>query len=250
MKPNGPKHQTEPAKEFEPKPCGTSHSFVPELHILPANQRALWPSLGILRDQGFVLYGGTAISIRLGHRISVDFDFFTERSFEHSALIAALPFSERSQVIQETPNTLTLLVAPEDGVGAGVKVSLFGGLTVGRVGIPEVTHDGVVVAASLLDLMGSTLKVIQQRAEKRDYLDIQTMIERGVRLNEGLAAGRALYGKTFQPSEALKALTYFGDGNLRELPPKVRECLINASSSVQSIPVLTAISSSLGLGEA
>lgn len=227
-----------------------SNFFVPELNILPAHQRALWPSLRLLRNQGFVLYGGTAISLRLGHRVSVDFDFFTERPFDHSSLIAALPFRGRVQVIQEAPNTLTLLVAPTDGAGEGVKLSFFGGLTIGRVGAPEVSDDGVVVAASLLDLMGLKLKVIQQRAEKKDYLDIHALIEHGVPLDEGLAAGRALYGKAFQPSEALKAMTYFGDGNLRELPAKVRESLVSASSSLKkTIPMLTAISSSLGLGE-
>jgi hypothetical protein len=228
-----------------------SNFFVPKLNILPAHQRALWPSLRLLRDLGFVLYGGTAISLRLGHRVSIDFDFFTERPFEHSVLIAALPFGGRSQVIQEAPHTLTLLVAPADGAGEGVKLSFFGGLTIGRVGVPEVSNDRVVVAASFLDLMGLKLKVIQQRAEKKDYLDIHALIEHGVPLEEGLAAGKALYGKAFQPSEALKAMTYFGDGNLRELPAKVSESLVSAASSVKKdIPVLTAISSSLGLGEA
>jgi len=224
-------------------------TFVPELHILPANQRALWPALRPLREQGFTLYGGTAVSLRYGHRISVDFDFFTERTLDHWTLTATLPFSDRAQVLQEAPNTLTLLVGPEDGVGEGVKVSFFGGLTTGRVGQPELTSDGIVVAASLLDLMGSKLKVIQQRAEKKDYLDLARMLEGGIQLEDGLAAGRVLYGKTFQVSEALKALTYFGDGNLLELPANIREALIKASASVKHVPVLRAMSSSLGLGE-
>lgn len=235
----------DPAKVNEP----ADGTFVPALHLLPANQRALWPSLRPLRDHGFVLYGGTAICLRLGHRVSVDFAFFSDLPFDHSALIAALPFHARSKVIQEEPNTLTLWVAPADGVGEGVKVSFFGGLTIGRVGHPEVTRDGVVVAASLLDLLGTKLKVMQQRAEKKDYLDIHALLERGVHLDEGLAAGKSLYGRTFQPSEALKALAYFADGNLRELPVSVREALIAASSSVRSVPALTALSSSLGVGE-
>ena len=224
------------------------NAFTPALHILPPNQRDLWPFLRPVQDHGFVLYGGTAISLRLGHRTSVDFDFFSESPFDHASLIAALPFGGRSEVIQEAPTTLTLLVAPSDGIGSGVKVSFFGGLTIGRVGCPEITSDRVLVAASLIDLMGTKLKVIQQRAEKKDYLDIHTMIERGVRLDEGLAAAKVLYGRTFQPSEALKAMAYFGDGNLRELPISVREALIKASCSVKSVPVLTAVSSSLGFG--
>ena len=138
--------------------------------------------------------------------------------------------------------------APVKSLVKGVKVSFFGGLTTGRVGHPEATDDGVVLAASLLDLMGSKLKVIQQRAEQKDYLDIHQMLECGVRLDEGLAAGRALYGRSFQPSEALKAMAYFGDGNLCELPAPIREALIKASASVKLLPLLTAVSSSLGVG--
>ncbi|WP_306598002.1 nucleotidyl transferase AbiEii/AbiGii toxin family protein [Geothrix sp. 21YS21S-2] len=242
----GPKREGELYKAAGPE----AGSFVPELQILPVNQRALWPALRVLRDQGFVLYGGTAISLRLGHRVSVDFDFFTDRKLEHAGVIAALPFGGRSQVLQEAPNTLTLLVAVEEGSGEGVKVSFFGGRSMGRVGTPDVTSDGVVVAASLLDLMGTKLKVIQQRAEKKDYLDIHAMLGRGVGLDEGLAAGKALYGKTFQPSEALKALAYFGDGDLGGLPADVRESLVRKSASVIDIPALTILSSRLGPGEA
>lgn len=242
----GPKREGEPCKAAGPEAA----AFMPELGILPVSQRALWPALRDLRNQGFVLYGGTAISLRLGHRTSVDFDFFTDRPLEHAGLIGALPFAGRSKVLQEAPNTLTLLVAVEEGSEEGVKVSFFGGMSMGRVGTPDVTSDGVVVAASLLDLMGTKLKVIQQRAEKKDYLDIHAMLGRGVGLDEGLAAGKALFGKTFQPSEALKALAYFGDGDLGGLPPDVREALVRKSASVVDIPALTILSSRLGLGEA
>ena len=41
-------------------------------HVSP---RALWPDLAEV-PHSFVLYGGTALALRLGHRISEDFDFF------------------------------------------------------------------------------------------------------------------------------------------------------------------------------
>lgn len=47
------------------------------LEILPKEQRALWKELKPLQGMGFVLYGGTAIALRLGHRVSIDFDFFS-----------------------------------------------------------------------------------------------------------------------------------------------------------------------------
>ena len=54
-----------------------SSAFKPRMDVLPPAQRALWPQLGPLADLGFVLYGGTAVALRLGHRSSVDFDFFS-----------------------------------------------------------------------------------------------------------------------------------------------------------------------------
>ena len=51
-------------------------SFAPRLDVLPATQRELWPELRPVRDLGFVLYERTAIALWLGHRQSVDFDFF------------------------------------------------------------------------------------------------------------------------------------------------------------------------------
>lgn len=224
--------------------------FKPALGILPPNQRALWDSLGAARKLGFVLYGGTAISLRLGHRVSVDFDFFSDRPFEHSDLLAALPFRDRAEAIQKDPNSLTLLVDEAKGEGEGVKVSFFGGLTFGRVGEPDLTEDGLVFIASPLDLLGTKLKVIQQRAEKKDYVDIHALIESGMRLEDGLAAGMALYGKSFPPSEALKALTYFGDGNLKGLAGEVKEGLIKASASIRNIPLVPLASANIGFGGA
>ncbi len=42
--------------------------FTPHLEILPERQRRLWPKLAGLTKAGFVLYGGTAIVLRFGHR--------------------------------------------------------------------------------------------------------------------------------------------------------------------------------------
>lgn len=104
----------------------------------------------------------------MGHRFSVDFDFFTDRLLDKRSLEDALPFLPTSLVIQETPDTLSLLVAPSSQSGQSVKVSFFGGINMGRVGEPELTDDGVLLVASLDDRMATKLKVILQRTEARD----------------------------------------------------------------------------------
>jgi hypothetical protein len=50
--------------------------FEPKTAILPQAQQEIWPLLAPAAALSFVLYGGTAVAVYLGHRISVDFDFF------------------------------------------------------------------------------------------------------------------------------------------------------------------------------
>ncbi len=66
-------------------------TFRPRLGILPAPQRALWGELAPAARLGFVLYGLTAVALRVGHRASADFDFFTDRVLDHRTLRTAMP---------------------------------------------------------------------------------------------------------------------------------------------------------------
>jgi hypothetical protein len=119
-----------------------------------------------------------------------------------------------------------------------VKVSFFGGLTIGRVAEPEPSSDGVAGLASPLDLLATKLKVLLQRAERKDYDDVAVLLASGLTLTEGLGAARALYGSAFPVSEALKALVYFADGDLGELPASTQQQLIEAVRAVDAVPVL------------
>ncbi len=207
------------------------NEFPPKLDILPAPQRTLWGELGAI-PADFVLYGGTAIALRLGHRGSVDFDFFSSRAHPPAELQRQVAFAGASQTLQTTANTLTISV---DRSGP-VKVSFFWGLTIGRVGVPETAGRSGVRVASLLDLTGTKLKVIQERAEKRDYLDLAALLSAGVSLAEGLAAAQTLYGVSFNPAISLKALTYFRDGDLPALNAQTQQQLIAQASQVRDLP--------------
>jgi hypothetical protein len=58
----------------------------------------------------------------------------------------------------------------------------------------------------------------------------------GVSLSHGLAAARLFFGKAFQPSESLKALAYFKDGDLPQLSRDDRHALITAAAAVGDLP--------------
>jgi len=211
--------------------------FVPHMEIFPSSQQAIWSSLTPLRKAGFVLYGGTAIALRLGHRQSIDFDFFSDQPLDKSGLYNSLPILATATVIQDAPNSLGVLV-PVDVSAATeyVKLSFFGDIDNGRISEPEVTADGVIYVAALADMMAHKLKVILQRIEAKDYRDIAAMLKYGMRLDEGMAGACALFGKTFQPSESLKALVYFEGGDLDALYDDERTVLVSAVRAVKKIP--------------
>lgn len=95
--------------------------FNPRLDILPAAQIRLWFELSAVPEE-FVLYGGTALALHLGHRSSVDFDFFSQRSLDIASLQAAIPFLADARIMQREKNTLSAIVDR----GGPVKISFFG----------------------------------------------------------------------------------------------------------------------------
>ena len=211
--------------------------FIPNLSILPEPQRQLWLEL---KDtpRTFVLYGGTALALRLGHRQSEDFDFFSNKPFQPLSLRESIPYLKHAEMTQFQENTLTAIV---DRNGP-VKLSFFGSLGMKRVQDPDISEESGVQVASMLDLLASKLKTVQLRAEAKDYRDIVATLDAGLSLGEGLAAAAAIYGKEFNGALSLKALTFFKDGDLPRLPPRVQKRLLEAATSVnlKELPLVAA----------
>lgn len=216
-------------------------AFTPNLSTLPTAQRALWPELDATPDH-FTLYGGTALALYLGHRTSVDFDFFSNAAFDPDDLAKNVPYLKDAERIQVAPNTLTCRIDR----GGPVLVSFFGDLNLGQVGQRERLEGMRLYVASLLDIAGTKAAVVQKRAEVKDYLDIEALLRHGVDLPTILAAGAVVYGRQFNPLVTVKALSYFDD--LPNLPAEVRIRLTAAVAAVDAtqLPVLAAYSKRRG----
>jgi hypothetical protein len=196
----------------------------PHLEILPPPQRRLWDELDQV-PAAFVLYGGTALALRLGHRQSVDFDFFGRCTLEALTFADTIGFLKDARVIQRDRNTLSALVER----GGPVQVSFFGVPALPRLQPPDVVPSNGLQVASLIDLAGTKASVIQVRGEARDYIDIDALLGAGIALPQMLTAAQRLYGPAFNPQITLKALSYYGDGNLAQLPDEVKNRLAAAA---------------------
>ena len=212
-------------------------AFEPRLDILPGPQRTLWDELGST-PADFVLYGGTALALRLGHRVSEDFDFFSSHSFDADDLLRRIPYLKGARIDQFQPDTLTCSVDR----GGEVKISFFGGLdSLKRIADPDLVPQPALAVASLVDVAGMKCRVVQVRAAYKDYFDIAALLDAGIDLATGLASAAAIYGPAFNPMVTLKALSYFGDGDLARLSPAMQKILLDAVKSLDltKLPVLT-----------
>ncbi len=196
--------------------------------VLPPPQRAFWEEDLAVIPRGWVLYGGTAIALRLGHRQSRDFDFFASDELDRNRLRRSSRLLAEAKTLQDEPNTLTVVAEKN---GAPIKLSFFGGIDFGRVGEP-VRIDGVARIASLLDLLGTKLATVTQRIEARDYVDIAALLDSGLTINQGVAALLALYGNQASGLQSVKTIAWFKDGNLEAtLSSKIRDRLTRAAAS-------------------
>lgn len=202
--------------------------FQPRLDILPSSQRALWPELRQIPAQ-FILYGGTAIALRLGHRQSVDFDFFAFDNLQPDRLLDSLLLLRDAHTLQKESNTLTVLIDR----GGPVKLSFFGVPRLRPLQPPDQATDTMVRIASLLDLAATKASVVQVRAEAKDYIDLDAILTGStIDLAQALGAACSIYGSSFNPQITLKALSFFDDGNLRQVPDETRERLAAAARAV------------------
>lgn len=180
--------------------------------ILPDAQRRVLSIAGrFATDRRFYLAGGTAVALHLGHRESVDFDFF-----------AADPTAEgptlRDQLAAALPDLLTTDVSPGtfNGVAAGVKLS-FCRYRYPLLDTAELWEAYAVHVASLRDLSAMKLSAIAQRGHKKDFIDLHALLASGLSLPEMLD----WYRQRYAVSDVMPVrigLAYFDDAEEQPIP--------------------------------
>ena len=163
----------------------------------------------------FYLGGGTALAIQIGHRDSVDFDFFSERDINTKELFEHLReiFKEHILLkIQEEYNTLTVLV------DATIKISFFG---YKYKLIKETINNENLFLASIEDIGCMKLSAITGRASNKDYIDLHFILKR-VSLSDLLEDAHIKYPE-LERNLILKSLVYFADAEYEDEPEMIKE---------------------------
>jgi len=214
----------------------------PQVGILPRAQTALWPLLGDIPEP-FVLYGGTGLALRLGHRTSADFDFFSAASFVPTDLLDELGWLGRVTINDAAPNNLVITTASD------VNLSFFGEMRLSSVAEPAMVEENGVVIASIFDLAGTKARTILDRSEWKDYFDIATLLRNGHTIPEIAGYALTVFEPMFEFPVAvfLRSLAWFGDGTASDLPDDMKLELERAAADAahEDIPAVIAYSRSI-----
>lgn len=172
---------------------------------------ALLGSSGLLRDA--YLAGGTAAALQMGHRISVDFDFFTQKTFDPKKVAEELSQLGFFTVDQSDRGTVL-------GAFQGVKFSLF----VYEYPLIEKTHPYLSVSlASLQDIAAMKIDAISGRGARRDFVDLYFLCSQGFSLDEILRFYQKKYKRLASNLIHIqKSLVYFADAEADEMPKMLK----------------------------
>jgi predicted nucleotidyltransferase component of viral defense system len=163
-------------------------------------------SLPALRH--FYLAGGTALALYLGHRRSVDLDFFSSQPFKEDALIANLQSVPGLSVISKSPQTVYVHVS-------GTKVSFIGYEY--PLLFPLADFGGIAVA-EVRDIASMKLSALASRGSRRDFVDLYVVAQQ-----YGIPQLFDLFRRKFAQANfnllhVRKSLAYFADAEQEPMP--------------------------------
>ncbi len=184
-------------------------------HVVWHRETLTAPTEDVLREfhdhnisKGAYLAGGTGLALRLGHRRSIDLDFFIRGTFDEDRLLQSIEQLPDFANVRRASQTLHLVVR-------GVKVSFLGHDY--PLLFATDPFDGVPVADPR-DIACMKISAVSSRGTKRDFVDLYAACKR-FRLQDLLSLFAEKYARTkYDRLHILKSLVYFADAEKDPIP--------------------------------
>lgn len=182
-------------------------------NILPLNQLDLFK---LLSNQDFIanfyLADGTGLALQIGHRQSIDFDFFIPNDFNTTHIIQELESIGNFELHNEEQNSI-------NGMLNQIRISFFGYKY--KVIIPFLNYRNINIADEL-DITAMKLEAISGRGNKKDFIDLYFMLQK-FSINNILKFYEKKYGKGIANNyHLMKSLTYFQDAEEQAMPEMIK----------------------------
>jgi len=170
--------------------------------VLDKKRKGLLPQLGFLKKYGFYMAGGTALALQLGHRTSLDFDFYTTRKFDSRKLREDL--DQIFKKIEEVYIAEDTLVLSIEDIGVSF-------LKYPYPLIRSYQKINNILIASPEDIAAMKILAISQRGRRRDFIDIYFLMQKFT-VNQMMGFVKEKY-PMFNIYLGLQGLTYFADAD-------------------------------------
>lgn len=184
-------------------------------------------TLGLLKElmvlpelRQFGLVGGTNLSLRFGHRISIDLDLFTNEAFNTETTYNQL--EARFPNILQASQSETMLFLYINEVKIDMVLLPYPYLN------PMQETEGIRLV-SLEDIAAMKLSAIARRGVKKDFWDIAELLD-VFSLDDMLEFYRAKYSSR-DIFHLLRSLVYFNDAELQKNPDPLKNITWNQVKS-------------------
>jgi len=161
----------------------------------------------------FYLAGGTALAVQLGHRESIDLDWFCQTDFSNQEVKTTLAGLGDFQVTNESEGTI-------DGVLDNVKVSFFRYQY--KLLFPFVDFEKIQMADER-DIAAMKIDAMSSRGSKKDFIDIFFLLKK-YSLDELIGFFERKYTEiSYNKLHILKSLVYFTDADDEPMPVMLQD---------------------------
>lgn len=171
--------------------------------ILDSKRKTILPLFKNFKDDQFYLAGGTGLALLLGHRDSIDFDFFKNGDYDTATLIKKIESVFKGHdlsITQHEKNTVSCVIDDT------IKLSFFG---YNYELIELLNNTEYFDIASIEDIACMKLTAIMSRAVEKDYVDLYFILQK-LSLDDLLESCRKKY-RSLDEILILKSLSFFDD---------------------------------------
>jgi hypothetical protein len=179
--------------------------------ILSAGQQAVLERLSaVAAVRTFYLAGGTGLALQVGHRRSLDFDFFRPQPFDPNDLLRQFEHVGTLVARRAEVNTLTVDIE-------GVSTSFFAYSA--PLLRPLLASPWSINLAAIADIAAMKLSAIAGRGSRKDFVDLYFICVQALSLTEVLQLfDEKFRGVPYERYHVLKSLTFFDDAEVEPMP--------------------------------
>ena len=182
--------------------------------LTPATRQALKQVGRLAFMDDFYLAGGTGLALHLGHRFSIDLDFFSPDA-------SAVGPVQRDTLRILLDDSSLIITYDSDGTFAaswqGVGISFF------RLALYPLVQEPLLVEgirlATIQEIGAMKLAAIIDRGTRKDLVDLYYILQ-SISLEQAFKVASVKYAHVHSfPVSAVRALAYFSDAETLPMPP-------------------------------